>query len=155
MLPNGGRGARSDTTSRARERRRPARREQLKPTEHQTQAAFMEWRDRVRPMLPELAMCFAVPNGGYREDVTAALLKAEGVEPGCPDVLCLVPRHGYHGMAIEFKALGGTPSPAQQVFIANLRKYLYYCIVSNDWVAAAREICWYLDADPQAFLGEG
>lgn len=53
---------------------------------------------------PQLRLnIFAVPNGGGRNKVEASIMKGEGVTAGVADVLLLVPRAGYHALAIEFK----------------------------------------------------
>ena len=55
----------------------------------------------------------AVPNGGKRGAREAALLKAEGVSAGVPDILVFEPRRVYAGLALEFKIKGNGPTPAQ------------------------------------------
>jgi hypothetical protein len=53
---------------------------------------------------------FAVPNGEYRHIRVGAKLKRQGVRAGAPDlVFCIAGR--FH--AVEFKAPGRYPSPAQ------------------------------------------
>jgi hypothetical protein len=49
---------------------------------------------------------FAVPNGGLRNKVQAAKLKAEGVKPGVPDVFLPYPCGQYAGLWLEFKKPG-------------------------------------------------
>lgn len=73
----------------------------------------------------------SVPNGGKRSLREAALLKAEGVQPGVPDWLCFVSRvqskhnvmERWSGLAIEFKSPSGKGrvSPAQQQWHDQLR----------------------------------
>ena len=55
----------------------------------------------------------AVPNGGKRGAREAALLKAEGVSAGVPDLMVFEPRSVYAGLALEFKIKGNGPTPAQ------------------------------------------
>lgn len=58
----------------------------------------------------------AVPNGGKRGAREAALLKAEGVSAGVPDILVFTPEPCYDGqigLALEFKIKGNKPTPAQ------------------------------------------
>ena len=47
---------------------------------------------------------FHVPNGGHRNKVTAAKLKAEGVKAGVPDICVAMARGGYYGLYAEMKA---------------------------------------------------
>lgn len=46
---------------------------------------------------------FHVPNGGKRNSVEAAKFKAMGVRPGVPDLMLVIPRGGYHYLALELK----------------------------------------------------
>lgn len=73
-----------------------------KHPEHQLQAACFQWFNLQYPEFRGLL--FAVPNGGGRSRIEAALLKAEGVVAGVADMLLLVPSMGYAGLCIEFKA---------------------------------------------------
>lgn len=70
--------------------------------EHQLQTACFQWFNLQYPEYRGLL--FAVPNGGGRSRIEAALLKAEGVVAGVADMLLLVPSKGYAGLCIEFKA---------------------------------------------------
>lgn len=83
------------------------------PSEHAEQASFVaEFRLRWPAVL-----IFAIPNGGHRSKVTAALLKAEGVIKGVPDLY--VPSRR---LWIEMKRRsGGSLSPEQREVIEYLR----------------------------------
>lgn len=85
------------------------------PSEHQLQAAVVQWWARVhyqRYALPVEAL-FAIPNGGVRDAITGSRLKAEGVRPGIPDLMLAV-RLGYKaGLFIEMKAGKNVLSEAQ------------------------------------------
>lgn len=59
---------------------------------------------------------FAVPNGGARNEVTGAILKAEGVIAGVADLFILHAAHGYHGLFIEMKTHSGKQQPSQIAF---------------------------------------
>lgn len=79
------------------------------PTEHQEAVALMDLVRAHESRYPALKRLFHVPNGGLRNKVTSAKLKAEGVRPGVPDYIFPV-RVGwmeygdkYHGLAIELK----------------------------------------------------
>lgn len=52
------------------------------PTEHAEQVAFISQAARRWPSL----LIIAIPNGGNRDAVTGARLKAEGVKAGTPDL---------------------------------------------------------------------
>ena len=72
--------------------------------EHLQQVAIFQWLLWHEARYPELAMIFAVPNGGKRAPRTAVAMKAEGQKAGVPDIWCPIPRNGYHGLIIEFKS---------------------------------------------------
>lgn len=72
-------------------------------SEHDTQAAFIEYVRIRENQVSELKWLHAIPNGGARNVVVAVKLKAEGVLKGISDIFWPHPRGGYHGLYIEFK----------------------------------------------------
>jgi hypothetical protein len=62
---------------------------------------------------------FAVPNGGYRRPIEAAIMKSLGTIAGVPDIICI--REG-HTFALELKADGGKPSAKQIETMAEMEK---------------------------------
>ena len=56
------------------------------PSEHSQQAALFCWAAQHVGSIPELALLFAIPNGGKRDKITGARMRAEGVKPGVPDI---------------------------------------------------------------------
>lgn len=106
----------------------------------------MRWKAAAMRRHPDLRLLFHVPNGGARDIQTAARLKKEGVVPGVPDYLLLVPRSGYHGMAIELKRRnGGVLSAAQIEIIELLNGHGYYAAVAGGWESARDLILQYLN----------
>ena len=93
-------------------------------TEHDLQVGCVRW---FRYEFPEYApLLFAIPNGGRRDYVAAAKLKAEGVVPGVPDLFFAVPRGGWHGLWIEMKnGMAGELSQAQKEMHERLRAQGY------------------------------
>lgn len=80
--------------------------------EHHIQVACVRWFRLKYPHLsPRL---FAVPNGGRRDGVTGARLKAEGVIPGVSDLILLKRNRYYCGLLIEIKRANGRQSDAQK-----------------------------------------
>lgn len=72
-------------------------------SEHQLQVECVMW---FRLQYPQLApLLFAIPNGGARAKKTAAMLKAEGVTAGVPDLQLAIPTidNSAHGLFIEMK----------------------------------------------------
>ena len=84
------------------------------PSERQIQIRCVSW---FKARYPECAGVFmAIPNGSARNPWTAKNLKDEGVLSGAPDLLLLVPRHGFASLCIEMKKPGGTMQPSQKAF---------------------------------------
>lgn len=112
--------------------------------EHKEQKALFDWAALAAPAHPELALMFAIPNGGYRNKVTAARMKAEGVKAGVPDICLPVARNGYHGLWIEMKSAEGRMKKHQRAFCQRLADHGYRVVVCWSWDAARREIESYL-----------
>lgn len=93
---------------------------------------------------PDLALFFAVPNGGDRNPIVAAKMKAEGVRAGVPDYLLPVARKGFHGLAIELKAVGGSASPEQRQWLADLQAQGWRAELCVGWGAAWDVLCDYM-----------
>jgi hypothetical protein len=78
------------------------------PTEHQEHLALLTWASLQAGRFPELPNICTIANGGKRSKVTAALLKAEGVKRGVPDIHLLVGRGGYLSRS-SFSPITATP----------------------------------------------
>jgi len=76
----------------------------MKRSEHVEQREFVQW---VRQMTPH--RIFAIPNGGSRGASQGAMLKAEGVSAGVPDLYIPALHHW-----VEMKIIGGKTSPVQR-----------------------------------------
>ncbi len=102
------------------------------PTEHAEQVTFVQ---EFKNAFPGIRI-FAIPNGGYRHKATAQKIKAEGGEPGVPDLF--IPAWN---LWIEMKRTkGGRLSPDQKDWIAYLRTAGHYAIVCNGWQAAMEAV---------------
>lgn len=123
-----------------------AREVAYKATEAQEQEWLFQWATAMRTLRwPELELMFHVPNGGSRNKVEAARLKAQGVKAGVPDIFLPVARKGWHGLFIELKRLvGGKVSPEQEMMIKRLNEQGYRAVVCKGWNAAADEIEKYM-----------
>ena len=87
-----------------------------KSPEAQLQRAIVQhYRQRAAPGV----FMFAVPNGGYRRQIEAAIMKATGTVAGVPDTIWI--RNG-RVFAIELKAEGGRLSDAQLATMAKMRE---------------------------------
>jgi hypothetical protein len=87
----------------------------MKPlSERQIQIQCVSW---FKARYPEASRVFmAIPNGSARNPWTAKNLRDEGVLSGAPDLILLVPRHGYACLCIEMKKAGGRQSDNQKTF---------------------------------------
>ena len=68
-------------------------------SEHDLQTACVNW---FRMQYPQ-HIIYAIPNGGQRNTIVAAKLKAEGVTAGIPDLHIPIARHGSQSLYIEMK----------------------------------------------------
>ena len=95
-------------------------------------------------------LLFAIPNGGRRDAVTGARLKAEGVHPGIPDIFLAVSDQLHHGLFIELKrpkrpgVRAGSPSKAQREVMQALTARGYCCRVAYGAAEARKVIEWYM-----------
>jgi hypothetical protein len=100
-------------------------------SEHLEQARYFAWVKKHRRTHEQLHLVFAIPNGGFRHKAVAARMKAEGVEPGIPDIFVSVPKDGFSGMYIEMKSTDPKAklSTAQEDKIQLLRQHGYQVCV--------------------------
>lgn len=109
------------------------------------QVALFRWVELQKRVYPDLALLFAIPNGGERNAIVAAKMKAEGVRRGVPDLFLPVPRGLWHGLFIELKAGRNTASPEQKEWIARLSAQGYRVeVMRDDWLKVTELIVNYL-----------
>ena len=115
-------------------------------TESGQQKALFAWAAQLAKYNPamKLHMLHAIPNGGKRDPLTAARLKAEGARAGVPDVCFPVPWHDFAGLYIELKIEGGRVSPEQRTWLADLRSVGYAVAVAWSFEAAKQAILDYM-----------
>jgi len=117
----------------------------IKHTEHGEQSALFDWALGAQYQYPELALMFAVPNGGARAITTARKLKAEGVRAGVPDIFLPAPRGNKHGLFVELKVGRNRPSEIQQAWIDSLQEQDYAVEVCYGFDEAQAAIVKYLE----------
>ena len=125
----------------------PAQKRAMRPvaSEEVEQIRLFQMVEERLPEYPDLRLLFHVPNGGHRSKATAGRLKASGVKAGVPDLLLLVPRGKYHGMACELKVQGGMLSPSQRVWLESLEEKGYYTAVALGADEALERLVGYLE----------
>lgn len=108
-------------------------------------------KTKLQPV-PVLQLMHAIPNGGARGNDTqtnkirGAMLKAEGVKKGVPDIFLPVPMNGYHGLYIEMKVADrkkGRPSDEQKAFLDSVGKLGYAYAICYGANEAKSAICSY------------
>lgn len=126
----------------------------MRQEEHNIQVACVRWFNLQYPQYRGLL--FACPNGGNRNLVTAAKLKAEGVTPGVADLLLLVPgfgiselKDGYlakecHALCIEMKTAKGRQSPEQKEWQKKVEAAGYRYVIVRSVEQFIKEINDYL-----------
>lgn len=103
---------------------------------------------------PLFGLLFAIPNGGHRNKATAGRLKAEGVKAGVPDLFLAVPRlatpyhDAFHGLFIELKVAGNSPTAQQEKWLQALDEQGYCTCVVRDADQAMHVLEWYLFKEP-------
>jgi hypothetical protein len=120
--------------------------------------------DGGRDPVPELEWLHAIPNGGPRDGFSGAILKAEGVKKGIPDLFLPVPMPAYGveaarymqveycGLYIEMKRpkskgrAKGALKAEQTAFIGYARGIGYAASICFEWFIAARDIRTYIEA---------
>lgn len=98
-------------------------------SESQEQQAVIEWAEWASAKFPCLKLLYHIPNGGSRSRAEAGRFKSEGVKSGVPDLCLPAARHGYHGLYIEMKAVGGKVSDKQTAWMIALAGEGYLCRV--------------------------
>lgn len=93
----------------------------MKHLESDLQKNCVRW---FRHQYPELSrLLFAVPNGGKRSRIEAAIMYGEGVVSGVADLILLVPRGDYHSLCIEMKYGKNVQSENQKEWGKDVERY--------------------------------
>lgn len=79
--------------------------------ESKMQEACVRWYRLAYPAYRSLLI--SIPNSAGGSQTHGATLKKEGLMPGAADLMLLVPRKGFAGLAIEMKTPSGRLSPHQ------------------------------------------
>lgn len=115
--------------------------------ESKLQCACVEWARLQYPKLKRLL--FAIPNGGKRNKVEAAIMKGEGVTPGTADLFLSIPAMVdgilWCGLYIEMKYGKGMQSPDQVDFQLAVSAEGYYYTVCADFDTFKVLVDWWMD----------
>jgi len=117
----------------------------MKEQEHNLQVACVKW---FRLQYPK-HIIFAIPNGGQRNTIVAAKMKAEGVTAGVPDLFVPHAVEPYHGLFIELKnGRKGRLSNAQKSMIFALGNEGYKCCIVRDIEGFMSSVNAYFNGEP-------
>jgi len=119
--------------------------------EDSEQSAFFNYLRLRQPEVFDLA--YHVPNGGSRKGGAreGARLKAQGVKAGVPDICIALPRGGYMGLYIEFKATppnDAVVSKTQKEWLGRLDAQGYRAVLCKGLQALINEVEAYLALPP-------
>ncbi len=116
------------------------------PPEHAEQVVLLHWWEmQARAKGIAVEHLFAIPNGGNRNAITGARLKAEGVRAGIPDLMLALPVLNRPGLFIEMKRKKGGRLGREQERILQLFSAAGYAVAVCHGCDEAREvICRYL-----------
>ncbi len=116
--------------------------------EHIQQVKFFQIMDFLSD-IPESALTFAVPNGAkFISTRHGAIVKAEGMRKGVPDILLPAMRRGYAGLAIEMKIPPNKCTADQVKFQKMLRDEKWHVVdVCKSAEGAYLSWAWYVDLD--------
>jgi hypothetical protein len=87
----------------------------------------MEWLHLQHPDV--WTVTFKINNEGKRSYYKAAILKAEGLKAGVPDIFMAYPNGFYHGLFLEFKINNNKPTEVQRYMMRQFVEKGYYCSV--------------------------
>lgn len=124
--------------------KKTAARRKSTPTEESEQIAVFRWAELQTQRYPFLRYLYHTPNGGKRDRVTAARLKAAGVKKGVPDICLPVPLGGYHGLYIEMKVGYNKPTNDQEDWLDALSGFGYRTAVCYGFDEAVEELKKYI-----------
>lgn len=114
----------------------------MRNIESRLQIACVKW---FRLQYPRFASLLnSVPNGGARNVVTGAIIKAEGAVRGVADLELNIAKQGYHGLKIEMKTPKGRQSPQQKEWAKAVTAQGYKYIVCRSVEQFIEEINEYL-----------
>lgn len=114
--------------------------------EHRIQCACVQW---FRYQHPECRHnLFAVPNGGHRDKVTGAKMKAEGVLAGVADLILLKSNSRHGALLIEMKTRTGRQADTQREWQRLIERDGYKYVVCRSVEDFIREVDSYLSDCP-------
>lgn len=114
--------------------------------EDKEQQTLIKWTQQpsIRREFPELKLLYHIPNERHCDAREGKRLKLMGVKSGVPDLHLPVATKKHHGLYIELKAKGGSPSDHQMWWFEELNKQNNFACICYGWEQAADIIVRYL-----------
>ena len=115
-------------------------------SEDALQKQCAEWLKKalMRHKLPQ-ELFWHVPSEGIRKPQYRAKLKLMGFRAGIPDIFLALPKGEYHGLFVELKKAGGSPSKDQKKLMSALSAQSYLCLVVNDFKTFTENVTYYIE----------
>ena len=113
------------------------------------QARVIKWSHKVavRDLMPALRWLHHSPNGGNRDALAGAQMKALGTKRGFPDLILPARSRGNPGLIIEMKSATGSTSPEQKEWLAHFKEQGWRVEVARSAQEARTILCSYLGID--------
>lgn len=111
------------------------------------QARVIKWSHKVavRNLMPALRWLHHSPNGGNRDALAGAQMKALGVKRGFPDLILPFSNQSFTpGLIIEMKSATGSTSPEQKEWLAHFEAQGWRVEVARSAQEARTILCHYL-----------
>jgi hypothetical protein len=115
----------------------------MRTIESDTQQGCVKWFRLAYPKLSKLL--FSVPNGGFRNIMTAKRMVAEGVVAGVSDLILFYPSKGKHALCIEMKTKQGKQSEKQKQWQIAVENFGYKYIICHSFDEFKAEIQKYIN----------
>ena len=112
----------------------------MRHQESSLQIACVKW---FRLQYPKLLLT-SFPNGGNRDRITGAILKAEGAVAGSPDLFLFLPNKYFSGLAIEMKSEKGRQSESQIQWQKKAELFGYKYVICRSFEEFRNEVENYL-----------
>jgi hypothetical protein len=119
------------------------------------QARVIKWSHKVavREVMPDLRWLHHSPNGGKRDALAGAQMKALGVKPGWPDLILPVSNQAFTpGLVIEMKSATGSTSKEQKEWLAHFEAQGWQIRIARTAQEARLHLCQYLGLPPDSVL---
>lgn len=114
----------------------------MRNLESDLQIACVNWFRYQYPQYKKIL--FSIPNGGARNRVTGAILKAEGATSGVSDLILLKANRFYGSLCIEMKTTAGTQKDSQREWQTAVESHGNKYVICRSVEDFIREVNGYL-----------